>query len=627
MMGSRKILLCWLVVTTLLVEACSSVFPAPEASQTPAPSRTPRPEVGQLQIRHPVTPTLTPFQPMMVDMPAQTSEALAGPEVTSAAPFPGLISPTVAASPQALPTLPPSLTPPAPPAQALPTEVSSPTATLPPPSPTPQAVIWVDPRLPAALKGGLALPDGSALTDAPEGAALRVEPGGQQPAGSWVYALAAPFPTKVEGVTADLLRQSWMGEAVGPFAGRPLLVDESTAGAFTALWGAPGVSVQVLPSGELLQAAWKSRPAWAILPFEAVEPRWKVLAVDGQSPLRKEFDPASYALSLPVSVSGDQALCEALLAKGPISNHDPGKLTTLAMTGVTALVRATAFAMERKGIEYPGRDVRDWLRSADLTHISNEVPFAENCPFPNPTQPDMRFCSDTRYIGLLEDVGTDIVELTGDHFQDWGEEAMQYTLELYKERGWRYYGGGANLDEGRQALLVEHNGNRLAFIGCNAKRGAYAQASAKHPGAVPCDMDWMTSETARLKAEGYLVIATFQHFEYYSYQAQPDQKRDFRALAEAGAAIVSGSQAHQPQAMEFDEGAFIHYGLGNLFFDQYDVSLASRQAFIDRHVFYGGRYLGVELLPVMFVDYARPRPMTPEERSDLLEAVFSASGW
>ena len=239
----------------------------------------------------------------------------------------------------------------------------------------------------------------------------------------------------------------------------------------------------------------------------------------------------------------------------------------------------------------------------------------------------MRFCSDPRYIGLLEDVGTDIVELTGDHFQDWGNEAMYFTLDIYRQHGWKYYGGGGNLEEARQAVTIEHNGNRLAFLGCNAKEGSFAQAAPKHPGAVKCSDANMPAEISRLREAGYLPIATFQHFEYYTYQAQPNQKRDFRKMAQAGAVIVSGSQAHQPQALEFENGALIHYGLGNLFFDQYDVSNATRQGFIDRHIFYDGRYIGTELLEIQFVDYARPRPMTPAERDDLLKSVFKASGW
>jgi len=91
--------------------------------------------------------------------------------------------------------------------------------------------------------------------------------------------------------------------------------------------------------------------------------------------------------------------------------------------------------------------------------------------------------------------------------------------------------------------------------------------------------------------------------------------------------VVSGSQAHQPQAFEFLDGALIHYGLGNLFFDQYDVSAACRQGFIDQQVFYDGRYLGADLVGIQFIDYARPRPMTEDERQDLMRTVFKASGW
>ncbi len=81
--------------------------------------------------------------------------------------------------------------------------------------------------------------------------------------------------------------------------------------------------------------------------------------------------------------------------------------------------------------------------------------------------------------------------------------------------------------------------------------------------------------------------------------------------------------------MAFDSKSFIHYGLGNLFFDQYQfcTNNACDDGFIDRHVFYDGRYIGTELLTIRFVDYARPRLMTQEERVELLDKVFSASGW
>jgi hypothetical protein len=265
-------------------------------------------------------------------------------------------------------------------------------------------------------------------------------------------------------------------------------------------------------------------------------------------------------------------------------------------------------------------------------HISNEIPFDPDCPPPDPKYAGLIFCSNPNYIALMEDIGTDVVELTGDHFADYGPEATLFTLDLYRQRGWPYYGGGANIQEARQPVLFEHNGNKIAFLGCNAKGGGYATASDTVPGAGKCDFDYMTQEVQRLRSAGYLPIVTFQHQESENleiYRVRPEYRPDFQSMAEAGAVIVSGSQAHQPLNFEFDAGGLIHYGLGNLFFDEYHwySTPITDRAFLDRHVFYNGRYLGVELLTIQFVDLARSRPTTPEERLDLLQAVFKGSGW
>lgn len=497
--------------------------------------------------------------------------------------------------------------------------------------------LWVDPNLPQELRQAIDVPPDLVLTDEREQAILRLEVSDERPLNRWVYVLVAPFPSIPDGVAYHELQNAWIGESGDTFTEEPLLMDEHTRVVFTDLWGnSAAEAVRVLPAGELLDYAWEKRPSWAIVPFESLEPRWKVLEVDGVSPIQSNFDASSYPLTIPVSLNGDPVLADAIASIYgetsttpliPQSNREPRLMTTLAMTGVTAMVRATAYAMEQNGITYPAGDISSWLREADLTHISNEVPFAENCPYPNPVQWDMFFCSDPRYIQLLEEVGTDIVELTGDHFGDWGADAMLLTIDLYRERGWYYYGGGADLEEGRQAITIEHNGNRLAFIGCNRKGRGFAGASQSQPGAAACDFPWIHAEVARLRNEGYLPIATFQHFEYYTYAALPLQQEDFRSMAEAGAVIVSGSQAHHPQAIEFYDDAVIHYGLGNLFFDQYDLGLGPRQAFIDRHIFYNGRYISTELLTILFTDYARPRPMTSEEREQLLRSIFAASGW
>jgi poly-gamma-glutamate synthesis protein (capsule biosynthesis protein) len=514
-------------------------------------------------------------------------------------------------------------------AASTPTEPSSGTGPL--ANPAPASGLWIDPAVPPALRQAA---DALGLTPAPDAstAALAIEVAqpvsGDPGMSTWVYALVAPFPTVVDDVSSYELRSAWNGESGPNFKGRPLLLDESTLAAFTTLWGAPATgAVKVLPAEELLDAAWAAMPSWGIVPFEDLSPRWKVLSVDGQSPVRKDFDVARYALLAGYRVRGTSA---SLLTLAP-TNRDPEKMTTVIMTGVTAMVRATAKIMEVKGILYPGRDIRDWMREADIAHVSNEIPFYSGCAFPNPSQRALVFCSSPRYIDLLTDIGTDVIELTGNHFGDYGEDAMMQTLAIYKEKGLPYYGGGKDLEDARKPLLLEDHGNKIAFVGCNpVDVDNFETARENHAGANPCNMEFQAGQIRELKDQGYLVISTFQYYEYYSPEARPWQQKDFELMADSGASIVSGSQAHFAQVMEFRDGSFIHYGLGNLFFDQMgDIPRVPgiRRVFLDRHVIYDGKYISTELLTAMMEDHARPRPMTLSERVPFLQDYFTYSGW
>ena len=500
--------------------------------------------------------------------------------------------------------------------------------------------LWISPAAPAQLRRA-AQAWGIPIEQDRAAATVWLDMAGENEAGStWVYALVTPFPTVTDAVAFSDIRSNWGGVKAGPFAGVPLLMDESTSAAFTSLWGAPAAgSVQAVPSGQLIDTAWAQRPSWAIVPFEELDPRWKVLAVGDQSPVQKDFEPHrlhlmqssfDYPLSATFAVTCAPPCPLERLPVLPATNRDPAKLTTVVTTGVTALVRATAFIMNTKGITYPGRDIHDWLANADVAHVSNEVPFASNCPPPDPSQTKkLVFCSDPRYIDLLTSIGTDVVELTGNHYADYGPEAMLLTLKLYNQNGMAHYGGGSDLEDARKPLLLENKGNKLAFIGCNSPDvGRMPTATETRPGAAPCDYQYMADQIRQLKAQGYLVIATFQYYETYDPKPFDQQLKDFRMMADAGAAIVQGSQSHNPQTLEFRNGGLIHYGLGNLFFDQMgNSSTPTRQEFIDRHIFYDGRYISTQLLTAELEDYARPRPMTPEERAAFLTRYFALSGW
>ena len=115
-------------------------------------------------------------------------------------------------------------------------------------------------------------------------------------------------------------------------------------------------------------------------------------------------------------------------------------------------------------------------------------------------------------------------------------------------------------EQARSATLVEHNGNKLAFIGCNIGCEVKPQvpcdalATGEQPGASQCDFDWLSGEITRLSNLGYQVIFTFQHREGIRTSATPILVDDFGQVAQMGAVIVTAARHTNHIALP-DQGA------------------------------------------------------------------------
>lgn len=538
-----------------------------------------------------------------------------------------------------------------------PTAISLPATPMPPtatptlvPSPTPTArpiVLWIDPILPTDFVKKITLPEGIQTTADKSLADLFVTAGDPPKntvllAETWqTYALVAPFFTIQDDLTLADLRSLVRGnqpEGLAVNIDTLLLRDqdnELVAHFFnmSASTIPPKSKIDHVIDEFFRPEVQTQEGAWAILPFELLSPQWKVISIDGKSPLDDNFTPEATPLTQRITLSAeapDLPLTEDQLAVLlPAPNRDRANLTSLIMTGVTAMTRDTAFIMSTEGVLFPGTEIRDFMRAADVTHISNEVSFYEDCPFPNPDYLGFIFCSDPAYIDLLADLGADVIELTGNHNNDvralYKVDSVPFTLDLYRQYGMQWYAGGVNIADAKKPLLIESNGNKLAFIGCNSYGPDMAWATEESSGAAPCeDFGWISDEVTRLRSQGYLPIVTFQYQEDYLVTAQSAAIRDFRRLADAGAVIVNGSQSHVTKAMEFWNHSFIQYGLGNLFFDQPEFYI-TYDSFIQKHFFFQGRHISTQLLTITLEETAKPRLMTAEERQKFLNDIFEAS--
>jgi poly-gamma-glutamate capsule biosynthesis protein CapA/YwtB (metallophosphatase superfamily) len=460
------------------------------------------------------------------------------------------------------------------------------------------------------------------------------------------------FPSTLEAVTMQELQDSWTGRRASTHF-TTIFPSQEIAAELEELLGPAGPAVKPQAPEEVSGAVWGDPMSIGIVPFDALTPRLRSLEVDGASVgdnklASSDWPLASRAWLHPRTERGRQAVAQAAGGR-PTTNRDLDRLTVLAVTGVTAIARNTATAIEQAGDNaFPARLVGPDLAAADLTITSNEISFVEGCVADN-SLGLMLFCAKPEYFATLELSGIDAVGLTGNHLNDFGYENTLASLDFYATAGMPVYGGGANEEEARVPLILEHHGNRLAFLGANqfgpaeyepndaaSRDGAgtlpvSAWAGPENPGAAFFDREQMIADIQAVKPKVDLVFAEVQHTEFsdageYQTEPLPEQVDDFRALIEGGADVVTGVQAHAPQAVELPGDGMILYGLGNLYFDQ-TWSWPTRTGLVAWHTIYEGRLLNTHLSVTVIDPNFQVRWATPEERRTVLQSVFDASAW
>jgi hypothetical protein len=520
-------------------------------------------------------------------------------------------------------------------------------ADLPTEEPVP-AVIGLAPHLPLAVQQAVKqmAAESSQILTAPTTAlsvTIQFSPSAEDgsPIYQSVFVAAARFDTINPAIRFDDIEALWRGEAPEDERYRQMVVLSDTLPILTELMGISPATVLgdntvvgLNTVDDLVNAAWADRSTLALLPFDQLVPDLVALAVDGQNPVENESKfriddyplvHTLYARYLTGAVDDDPIFDDLRRLSGG-SNRRAEWLTVVAMTGVTAMVRQTAYQMDQYGPAWPAEIVGPELAAADITTISNEVPFVPGC-VTNTNPNNLVFCSSPDYMAALEAVGADLIGLTGNHQNDYGRAAGLQSLEIYAEAGLQVYGGGRNKAEAFAPLYVEHNGNRLAFLGANSYGPPIAWATDNGPGSAEFDLNIMSATIRSIKERDLatVVLAEVQYQEIYDVMPLYDQRQNFRALVWAGADIVTGIQSHVPQAIEFLESKLILYGLGNFFFDQ--MVGTTREGMIVKHTIYDGRHISTQILTTMIHDYGQPHWATEEERSRILRRVFGASYW
>lgn len=361
----------------------------------------------------------------------------------------------------------------------------------------------------------------------------------------------------------------------------------------------------------------KSTDKVKFIPASDLQPASKLLKMNGQYYLDSFTSGAKFNV-LDFKVTGSNARASAsssaldhLRRKLPATLSRESVLS-FVQTGVTALSRGMAInlARERRNPAWYGEKIAPLLQSADLAHLSNEVSFVKDCQTSLAT---LKLCSPEPFKELIKSLGIDIIELTGNHNNDYGATANLSTIDFYRQQGIKTFGGGKDETSAAQPLEIDQKNSKLTLIGINHSTSTKANgqgATNSHPGANIYSESATKSAIKSAKSVGRFVIIDVQFSECYSYPATghempacdrpiAGQASFFRSLIDAGADLVVGTQAHQPQTFELYQGKPIYYGLGNLFFDQISWPGTTRSLILT-HYFSGNKLLQTRLTPTVY---------------------------
>jgi poly-gamma-glutamate synthesis protein (capsule biosynthesis protein) len=462
------------------------------------------------------------------------------------------------------------------------------------------------------------------------------------------WAPVAPFWSRLEGLTWSDLRAALTTGSNAPAGASALYLPSNLREELERAVGGPiaapdsGSAVRWLPQAEIPAALASGQGGLGLLPLEAVDYHVRSLALDGIDMVRGVGPSEDYPLANRLWLTIDQeAVAEAppslrtaaeglvdLLRRHFQAQAAPQPIRLLATGDIIPARCVYAQQLAYQDFHHAFLATADVLRAADITVGSLDASLSD-AGQPIGCTPTFSLLAPARSIEGLTFAGFDVLTVASNHARDCGaspcgDQAFLETLANLETAGIAAVGGGRNLAEARSGRVLTVNGVRFAFLGYDDIGSSDYGATEDSPGTAPLAFGPLGEDVARARLEADVVIVLNHWGTEYTPVPTERQRALAREAVGAGATLVIGNHPHAVQAVEFLEGGFVSYALGNFVFDQ-DWSLETQQGVVLEAVFHGARLVSVRFLPVHIYDQHQPRWAEPSEGESILARMEEAS--
>ena len=199
-------------------------------------------------------------------------------------------------------------------------------------------------------------------------------------------------------------------------------------------------------------------------------------------------------------------------------------------------------------INFTMKNVRDILMSDDLTIVNFEGTLTESTYVPSSKQENQfLFSAPPSYVSMLSDNGIEAVSLENNHVMDHGEEAYEETKQVLTDAG-----------------IVYSNSTEEGVI--NIKGVEICMLSYLCIDRYDSLWDKVPADIAAAKEKYPIVIVSFHWGNEKDYSPTSNQIKMGHLAVDSGADLVLGHHSHRMNPIEYYNGVYICYSLGNFCF-------------------------------------------------------------
>lgn len=209
-------------------------------------------------------------------------------------------------------------------------------------------------------------------------------------------------------------------------------------------------------------------------------------------------------------------------------------------------------------------EIKPYFDKADFVIPNLECPLAKKEKHSPIKKAGPNLICDPSNICFLKALNTTAVTLANNHIGDYGDGALEETLELLKENNIGYAGAGKNIDEAYNAFYIEKDSIKIAII--SVCENEFGIATKNSPGSAGYNTKILYNKIKSEKELSDYVIVVFHGGNEFNPLPSPDTQNRYRMLCDMGADAVIAGHTHCPQGYEIYNGKTIIYSMGNFLF-------------------------------------------------------------